>query len=164
MPAVVSKNRPLYVLPSESTAFIVPETESTLCQVTLTGGAAPVTVEPNPAPAAVQPPTKANNSRNAGFNVQNGMPRLLFQSCKRKVVERWSMFAPDRLRLDFAASAARVKRNTPQVGRWYAAVRDSSSLPTGLAPFLRPGGSCLNRRDGNRGAAMSRLDVENSDG
>jgi hypothetical protein len=88
MPAVTSKNRPLYVLPSESTPFMVPEAESSFRHLKLTGvelsGVAPVIVELNPTPAAVQPPTRANNSRSAGFNVENGMPRLLFQSCERK--------------------------------------------------------------------------------
>jgi hypothetical protein len=62
---------------------MVPETESALRHLKLTG-VAPVIGELNPAPAAVQPPTRANNNRNAGLNVENGMPRLPFQSCKRK--------------------------------------------------------------------------------
>jgi hypothetical protein len=76
MSAVTSKNRPLYVLPSESTAFMVPETESALRQLKLTGVAA-VIVELNPVPA-VQPPARANNSRNAGFSVEILTPRLPF--------------------------------------------------------------------------------------
>jgi hypothetical protein len=75
MPAVTSKNRPLYVLPSESTAFMVPETESALRQLKLTGVA--LIAELNPVPA-VQAPTRANNSRNAGFSVKMLTPRLPF--------------------------------------------------------------------------------------
>jgi hypothetical protein len=76
MSAVSSKNRPLYVLPSESTVCMVPETESALRQLKLTGVVS-VIVELNPVPA-VQPPARANNSRNPVFSLELLTPRLPF--------------------------------------------------------------------------------------
>jgi hypothetical protein len=112
MPAVISKNRPLNVLPSGSTAFMVPETESALRHVTLTGVAS-ATDELNPAPAAVQPPTSANNNRNGGFNVENRMPRLLVPSCKRKCRRTREHLWPGKVTSRFRGEhhACQTKRN-----------------------------------------------------
>jgi hypothetical protein len=76
MSVVTSKNRPLYVLPSESMAFMVPETESALRQLKLTGVAS-VIVALNPVPA-VQTPMRPSNNRNAGFSIEMLTPRLPF--------------------------------------------------------------------------------------
>jgi hypothetical protein len=112
MPAVTSKNRPLYVLPSESKTFIVPETESALRHVTLTGVSS-VIAEPNPVPAAVQPPTSTNNNRNGGFNAENRMPRLLVRSCKRKCRRTRDHVWPGKVTSRFRGEhhACQTKRN-----------------------------------------------------
>jgi hypothetical protein len=64
------------VLPSDSDAFIDPETLSELFQLKLTG-LEPVAVEPNPVPIVVQPVASTTSSGSPSFTVGRIMSLLL---------------------------------------------------------------------------------------
>jgi hypothetical protein len=87
-----TENRPLYVLPSDSLALIVPEIESAPFQLKLTK-LAPEAVEPRPVPIVVQIAAGAARKGSARFTMGCVMSLLLLASgernCRRCQERAW---------------------------------------------------------------------------